>query len=113
MFDDFFEDALPTLPKADAFKLLDAAIPKRSTLPVIMAAKVSGEGGYLTFEGTDLDIGAKVRTPNFLDFQGVAVVDWKTFKAQAGLIPVAKMDGFMIEDYPCLPEPEGKDIGTQ
>ena len=113
MFDDFFEDAMPSLDRKEAFRILNAVIAKRSTLPVIMAVKVTGEGGYLTFEGTDLDIGAKIRTPNFLDFQGVAVVGWKTFKAQAGLIPVAKMDGFMVEDYPCLPKPEGKDIGTQ
>ena len=113
MFDDFFEEPLPTLDRQAAFKLLDSVIAKRSTLPCIMAVKVTGDAGYLTFEGTDLDIGAKVRAPNFLDFRGVAVVDWKAFKAQANLVPVDKMDAFDPTDFPTLPDVEGQDIGTQ
>ena len=69
-FFDFFGEAKATLPKADAFKLLDAAIPKRSSLPCIQRVKITGEPGYLTFEGTDLDFAVSVRTGNFLDLEG-------------------------------------------
>lgn len=113
MFDDFFEAPLPTLGRKDAFRILDSVIAKRSMLPVIMAVKVTGTEGYLTFEGTDLDIAATVRTANFLNFQGTAVVEWKAFKAQCDLVSVDTMDAFDATEYPCLPEIEGQDIGAQ
>ena len=112
MFDDFFEDALPTLPKADAFKLLDAAIPKRSTLPCLRRVKITGDGGYLTFEGTDLDLAVKVRTENFLDLEGSTTVDWVEFKAKCGTFAVSDMENHPVEDYPTLPEPDGESVGT-
>ena len=61
-FADLFGTAKATLPKADAFKLLDAAIPKRSTLPCLRRVKITGEPGYLTFEGTGLGCAVSVRT---------------------------------------------------
>ena len=112
MFDDFFEDALPTLPKADAFKLLDAAIPKRSTLPCLRRVKITGEQGHLTFEGTDLDLAVKVRTENFLDLEGSTTVDWVEFKAKCGTFAVSDMENHPVEDYPMLPEPDGESVGT-
>ena len=113
MFDDFFEDALPTLPKADAFKLLDAAIPKRSTLPCLRRVKMTGDGGYLTFEGTDLDMAVKVRTENFLDLEGSTTVDWVEFKAKCGTFAVSDMENPPVEDYPTLPEPDGESVGVE
>lgn len=113
MFDDFFEDALPTLPKADAFKLLDAAIPKRSTLPCLRRVKITGEPGYLTFEGTDLDLAVKVRTENFLDLEGSTTVDWVEFKAKCGTFAVSDMENHPVEDYPMLPEPDGESVGVE
>ena len=113
MFDDFFEDALPTLPKADAFKLLDAAIPKRSTLPCLRRVKITGDGGYLTFEGTDLDLAVKVRTENFLDLEGSTTVDWVEFKAKCGTFAVSDMENHPVEDYPTLPEPDGESVGVE
>ena len=113
MFDDFFEDALPTLPKADAFKLLDAAIPKRSTLPCLRRVKITGEQGHLTFEGTDLDLAVKVRTENFLDLEGSTTVDWVEFKAKCGTFAVSDMENHPVEDYPMLPEPDGGSVGVE
>lgn len=113
MFDDFFEDALPTLPKADAFKLLDAAIPKRSTLPCLRRVKITGEQGYLTFEGTDLDLAVKVRTENFLDLEGSTTVDWVEFKAKCGTFAVSDMENHPVEDYPMFPEPDGESVGVE
>lgn len=113
MFDDFFEDALPTLPKADAFKLLDAAIPKRPSLPCLRRVKITGEPGYLTFEGTDLDLAVKVRTENFLDLEGSTTVDWVEFKAKCGTFAVSDMENHPVEDYPMLPEPDGESVGVE
>ena len=113
MFDDFFEDALPTLPKVDAFKLLDAAIPKRSTLPCLRRVKITGDGGYLTFEGTNLDLAVKVRTENFLDLEGSTTVDWVEFKAKCGTFAVSDMENHPVEDYPMLPEPDGESVGVE
>ena len=113
MFDDFFEDALPTLPKADAFKLLDAAIPKRSTLPCLRRVKITGEPGCLTFEGTDLDLAVKVRTENFLDLEGSTTVGWVEFKAKCGTFAVSDMENHPVEDYPMLPEPDGESVGVE
>lgn len=112
-FADFFGETKATLPKADAFKLLDAAIPKRSSLPCIQRVKITGEPGYLTFEGTDLDFMVSVRTGNFLDLEGSTTVDWKEFKAKHGTFPVSDMENHPVEDYPMLPEPDGDLVGTE
>lgn len=112
-FADFFGEAKATLPKADAFKLLDAAIPKRSSLPCLQRVKITGEPGYLTFEGTDLDFAVSVRTGNFLDFEGSTTVVWKDFKAQHSVIPMKDMETYPIDDYPVLPEPDGESVGTE
>lgn len=111
-FADFFGEAKATLPKADAFKLLDAAIPKRSSLPCLQRVKITGEPGYLTFEGTDLDFAVSVRTGNFLDLEGSTTVDWKEFKAKHDTFPVSDMENHPVEDYPALPEPDGELVGT-
>jgi DNA polymerase III sliding clamp (beta) subunit (PCNA family) len=112
-FADFFGEAKATLPKADAFKLLDTAIPKRSTLPCLQRVKITGEPGYLTFEGTDLDFAVSVRTGNFLDLEGSTTVDWKEFKAKHDTFPVSDMENHPVEDYPALPEPDGELVGTE
>ena len=112
-FADFFGEAKATLPKADAFKLLDAAIPKRSTLPCLRRVKITGEPGYLTFEGTDLDFAVSVRTGNFLDLEGSTTVDWKEFKAKHDTFAVSDMENHPVEDYPALPEPDGELVGTE
>ena len=111
-FADFFGEAKATLPKADAFKLLDAAIPKRSTLPCLRRVKITGEPGYLTFEGTDLDFAVSVRTGNFLDLEGSTTVVWKDFKAQHSVIPMKDMETYPIDDYPALPDPDGESVGV-
>lgn len=112
-FADFFGGAKATLPKTDAFKLLDAAIPKRSSLPCLQRVKITGEPGYLTFEGTDLDFAVSVRTGNFLDLEGSTTVDWKEFKAKHDTFPVSDMENHPVEDYPALPEPDGELVGTE
>ena len=110
---DFFGEAKATLPKADAFKLLDAVIPKRSTLPCLRRVKITGEPGYLTFEGTDLDFAVSVRTGNFLDLEGSTTVDWVEFKAKCGTFAVSDMENHPVEDYPMLPEPDGESVGVE
>ena len=112
-FADFFGEAKATLPKADAFKLLDTAIPKRSSLPCLQRVKITGEPGYLTFEGTDLDFAVSVRTGNFLDLEGSTTVDWKEFKAKHDTFAVSDMENHPVEDYPALPEPDGELVGTE
>lgn len=111
-FADFFGEAKATLPKADAFKLLDTAIPKRSSLPCLQRVKITGEPGYLTFEGTDQDFAVSVRTGSFLDFEGSTTVDWKEFKAKHGTFALSDMENHPVEDYPTLPEPDGESVGV-
>jgi len=114
IFADFFEPATPalaTLGRKEAFKLLDSIVPKRSSLPVLMCVKVTGNGGYLTLEATDLDYGCNVRIENYLGFQGAAVVFWKEFKAKAGMVSVGKMEGFAVDDFPIIPDSEGEEVG--
>ena len=112
-FADLFGTTKATLPKADAFKLLDAAIPKRSTLPCLRRVKIIGEPGYLTFEGTDLDFAVSVRTENFLDLEGSTTVDWAEFKAKHGTFVLSDMENHPVEDYPTLPEPAGESVGVE
>ena len=112
-FADFFGEAKATLPKADAFKLLDTAIPKRPSLPCLQRVKITGEPGYLTFEGTDLDFAVSVRTGNFLDLEGSTTVDWKEFKAKHDTFAVSDMENHPVEDYPTLPEPAGESVGVE
>lgn len=104
---------VPTLPKAEAFKLLDAVVPKRSSLPCLRRVKITGAPGYLVFEGTDLDYMVSVRTGNFLDLEGSTTVDWMEFKAKHGNFAVSDMENHPVEDYPMLPEPDGELVGTE
>jgi hypothetical protein len=114
IFDSFFADEapLPTLDMQDAFRLLDQVIPKNSSLVAIKCVKITGDDKYLTFEGTDLDYGVKVRTVNFLKFQGVSIVNWSHFKSHFGAVALKDMDSLAADDYPRLPNPDGTEIGT-
>jgi len=91
---------------------LDQVIPKNSSLVALKCVKITGDDKYLTFEGTDLDYGVKVRTSNFLKFQGVAIVNWAHFKSHFNTVALKDMDSLAADDYPHLPEPAGEEIGT-
>ena len=111
MFDIF--DETPTLEWAKwakAKRLLDAVVPKRSTLPILQCVHVKGDSRTLTITGTDLDIAAVVTVPNDRGFVGEGVFDWKAFSGK--VIPIAQIGHLPACEYPVIPEAEGDDVGV-
>jgi DNA polymerase III sliding clamp (beta) subunit (PCNA family) len=107
---DIFEPEAPVLDWPRARKILDSVVPKRSSLPILQCVHVVGSGNRLTITATDLDLAAIVTVTNDRKIDGAHVFLWSEFKA--GIVPTDKLQTWMVEDYPTLPEADGDDVGV-